>query len=83
MIIYSFYIFFSDKEVCEQHSYEEFKTAIEAYIVCCNEHRVKRILIGSVLLSIVANLSPHSKKRRKLLSYAFRSSYLGSLQHDG
>ena len=40
----------------------------------------KSLLVGSVQYSIVANISPHRKKRRILLSYAFRSNFLGSPQ---
>ena len=43
------------------HSYEELKTAIEEYIVYYNEYRIKSLLVGSVLLSIVANISSHRK----------------------
>ena len=41
----------------------------------------KSLLVGSVLLSIIANISPHRKKRRILLSYAFSSNFWGALQY--
>ena len=40
----------------------------------------RNLSAASVLHSTVANISPHSKKRRNLLSYAFRSNFLGALQ---
>ena len=39
----------------------------------------KSLLVGSVLLSIVANNKLYNKKAQDLLSYAFRSNFLGSL----
>ena len=40
----------------------------------------RNLSVGSVLLSIVANNKLYNKKAQDLLSYAFRSNFLGSLQ---
>ena len=40
----------------------------------------RELSAGSVQHSIVANRKLHNKKRRNLLSYAFRSNFLGALQ---
>nr|DAW77772.1 MAG TPA: hypothetical protein [Caudoviricetes sp.] len=36
----------------------------------------RNLSVGSARHSIVANISPHSKKRRKSFSYAFTSNFL-------